>query len=198
MEILVINENKLKIMLQKEDMKKYGLLGSDLNYDDPPTRKKLLSILDKAKAESGFDASADKLLVQLYPSKDGGSEMFVTRLGVLSASAEQSLKRSRGVGVFMRGTEIYFSPLFSSILQIARILKGISFIERSHLYYEESHGYYFIFEERCGGGALSPLLPVLEFADPIDASMQPYIEEYANLLIEKNAISKLCDENLCL
>ena len=81
MELIVISESKLKIMLEKEDMKRYGLFGSELNYDDPPTRKKLLSILDKAKEECGFDTGSEKLLVQLYPSKDGGSEMFVTKLG---------------------------------------------------------------------------------------------------------------------
>ena len=190
MDILVISESKLKIMLEKEDMKRYGLFGSELNYDDPPTRKKLLSILDKAKEECGFDTGSEKLLVQLYPSKDGGSEMFVTKLGPLPASAEQSLKRSRGVGVFLRGTQIYFTKHFSSLVSIARAI-GADTVERSRVYYEEEQGYYLFLEERGGGGALSPLLPVLEFADPIPGSMRPYIEEYASLMMEENALATL-------
>ena len=189
MDILVISESKLKIMLEKEDMKRYGLFGSELNYDDPPTRKKLLSILDKAKEECGFDTGSEKLLVQLYPSKDGGSEMFVTKLGPLPASAEQSLKRSRGVGVFLRGTQIYFTKHFSSLVSIARAI-GADTVERSRVYYEEEQGYYLFLEER-GGGALSPLLPVLEFADPIPGAMRPYIEEYASLMMEENALATL-------
>ena len=190
MDILVISESKLKIMLEKEDMKRYGLFGSELNYDDPPTRKKLLSILDKAKEECGFDTGSEKLLVQLYPSKDGGSEMFVTKLGPLPASAEQSLKRSRGVGVFLRGTQIYFTKHFSSLVSIARAI-GADTVERSRVYYEEEQGYYLFLEERGGGGALSPLLPVLEFADPIPGSMRSYIEEYASLMMEENALATL-------
>ena len=190
MEILVISESKLKIMLEKEDMEKYGLFGSELNYDDPPTRRRLLSILDAAKAECGFDTAAQKLLVQLYPSKDGGSEMFVTKLGPLPASAEQSLKRSRGVGVFVRGTEIYFAKHFSSLVSIARAL-GSKEVEESRVYYEEPRGYYLVLEQRGGGGALSPLLPAIEFADPVPASLQPYIEEYASLMIGENALNVL-------
>ncbi len=191
MDLLVIGESKLKVMLDKEDMKKYGLLGSELNYDDPPTRKKLLRILDDVKAQSGFDTAADKLLIQLYPSKDGGSEMFVTKLGLLPTSAEQSLRRSRGVGVFCRGTEIFFTPDFSSVLQMARLCEGLRYIERSHLFYEEGKGYYFILDQRGSGGAPSPLWPLFEYADPISHTRRAYIEEYASALISDDAIATL-------
>ena len=46
MELLVINDNKLKIMLNKEDMKKHGLDGKDLDYEDNETRKRLFEILE--------------------------------------------------------------------------------------------------------------------------------------------------------
>lgn len=191
MELLVIGESKLKVMLNKEDMKKYGLLGSELNYDDPPTRKKLLRILDDVKAQSGFDTTADKLLIQLYPSRDGGSEMFVTKLGLLPSTAEQSLKRSRGVGVFCRGTEIFFTPDFTAVLRMARLCEGLRYIERSHLFYEEKKGYYLILDQRGSGGSPSPLWPLFEYADPISLLRRPYIQEYATLLMEDNAISSL-------
>jgi negative regulator of genetic competence, sporulation and motility len=190
MELLVISDSKLKIMLDREDMEKHGLFGADLDYDDPATRKKLLRVLDEIKGKCGFDTAADKLLIQLYPSKDGGSEMFVTKLGPLPASAEQSLKHSRGVGVFTRGTEIYFTKHFSSLISIARALGGKE-VEESRVYYEEPRGYYLVIEQRGGGGALSPLLPAIEFADPVPASLQPYIEEYASLMIGENALNVL-------
>lgn len=191
MELLVISDSKLKVMLDREDMKKHGLFGSDLNYDDPATRKKLLSVLDEIKEHCGFDTAADKLLIQLYPSKDGGSEMFVTKLGLLSSAAEQSLKRSRGVGVFCRGAEIYFTESFASLLQMARACKGVCYIEESHLYYEEEKGYYLILDQRGNGGTPSPLWPLLEFGDPVPCSRRAYIEEYAKPLFEKNAVSML-------
>ena len=192
MEILVISENKLKIMLERSDMKKYGLLGSDLNYDDPPTRQKLLRVLEHAKAESGFDAAQDKLLVQLYPSKEGGSEMFVTRLPALSVSAEQSIRRSKGIGVFVQGVEIFFTSDFSSVLRLAAALRNVPHTERSRLYFEEDRGYYLVFSAQ-DGGTLSPLLPACEFADAVPAALAPYIEEYAVSLIGENAVEVLCE-----
>ena len=187
MELLVISESKLKVMMDKEDMEKYGLIGSDLDYDDPPTRKKLLRILDDVKAQSGFDTAADKLLIQLYPSRDGGSEMFVTKLGLLPASAEQSLKRSRGVGVFCRESEIFFASDFSSLLQMARLCDGLKYIENSSLFYEEGRGYYLILDERGSGGVPSPLWPLLEYGEPLPAGRRAYIEEYTENLMEENA-----------
>lgn len=190
-ELLVISDSKLKVMMDKEDMKKYGLLGSELDYDDPPTRKKLLRILDDVKEQSGFDTAADKLLIQLYPSRDGGSEMFVTKLGLLPVSAEQSLKRSRGVGVFCRGSEIFFTPDFSHLLCMARLCEGLRYIERSHLYFEEGHGYYLVLDERGSGGTPSPLWPLFEYADAVSPIRRAYIEEHTDCLMEENAIATL-------
>lgn len=193
MELLVISESKLKIMLDEKDMEKYGLNTSELDYEDPPTRKKLLRILDDVKEHSGFDTAADKLLIQLYPSRDGGGEMFVTKLGLLPASAEQSLKRSRGVGVFCRGTDIFFTPEFPSLLHMAKLCEGIRYIERSYLFFEEDRGYYLVLDQRGSAGSPSPLWPLCEYADRISPSRRAYIEEYAHPLLEGDAIAKLSE-----
>jgi negative regulator of genetic competence, sporulation and motility len=193
MELLVISESKLKIMLDEKDMEKYGLSTSELDYEDPPTRKKLLRILDDVKEHSGFDTAADKLLIQLYPSRDGGGELFVTKLGLLPASAEQSLKRSRGVGVFCRGTDIFFTPEFSSLLHMAKLCEGIRYIERSHLFFEEDRGYYLVLDQRGSAGTPSPLWPLYEYADRISPSRRAYIEEYAQPLLQGDAIAKLSE-----
>lgn len=191
MELLVISDSKLKIMLDSEDMQKYGLLGAEPDYDDPATRKKLLRVLDDVKAECGFDTAAEKLLIQLYPSRDGGGELFVTKLGPLPASAEQSLRRSRGVGVFCRGTEIFFTPELSSLLCMAEICQGLRYVEQSHLFYEEGRGYYLVLDQRGSGGNPSPLWPLYEYADPIPPTRRAYIEEHASHLMEADAISRL-------
>ena len=54
MELLVISESKLKIMLDEKDMEKYGLSTSELDYEDPPTRKKLLRILDDVRSTAAL------------------------------------------------------------------------------------------------------------------------------------------------
>ena len=81
MELIMINENKLKITLSVCDMKQYCLDCSTIDYDNTETRRAFWSILDEVKHQTGFDAASQKVFIQLYPSKEGGCEMYVTKLG---------------------------------------------------------------------------------------------------------------------
>ncbi len=81
MELILINSSKLKIMLTDDEMKKYDLDTDTIDYDTTSTRRAFWSILDDAKTRTGFDAASDRVFIQLYPSKKGGCEMYVTKLG---------------------------------------------------------------------------------------------------------------------
>ncbi len=85
MELIVISESKLKIMLTSEDLLEYSLDCNSLNYENTETRRAFWSILDEAKHRTGFDAASEKVFVQVYPSKKGGCEMYVTKLGIFSS-----------------------------------------------------------------------------------------------------------------
>ena len=81
MEHILISPGKLKLMLTKEDLAHYEL---DHALDDgavDTSRLAFRTLLADAGRLSGFDAGGDKLFIQLYPSKDGGAEIYITRLG---------------------------------------------------------------------------------------------------------------------
>ena len=80
MELILISESKLKIMLSADDMKLYDITCETIDYDDSLSRRAFWDILSEARDRTGFDASGDKVYVQVYPSKAGGCEMFVTKL----------------------------------------------------------------------------------------------------------------------
>lgn len=80
MELLLINENKLKITLSPLDMRDYDLDCDTADYSKTETRRAFWNILDEAKHLTGFDAASDKIYIQLYPSREGGCEMYVTKL----------------------------------------------------------------------------------------------------------------------
>lgn len=84
MELIVISDSKLKIMLTSEDLREYSLDCSTFDYENTETRRAFWSILDEAKHRTGFDAASEKVFVQVYPSKKGGCEMYVTKLGMFS------------------------------------------------------------------------------------------------------------------
>lgn len=79
MELLLINKNKLKIILTEKDLDSYGLTAFDFDYSDTGTRKALWDIFDRAKRTTGFDAASDKIYIQVFCSAYGGCEMFVTK-----------------------------------------------------------------------------------------------------------------------
>ncbi len=86
MELIRISDSKLKVMLSADDMRQYDLDCDSLDYDSTKARRAFWSILDDAHERTGFDAADGKMYVQMYPSKCGGCELFVTRLSLFYKS----------------------------------------------------------------------------------------------------------------
>lgn len=84
MELIVINENKLKIMMSETDMKTYGLDENEFHCSLTNTRSILEKILHNAPIRTGFENISinDKILMQLYPDKNGGCELYVTKISL--------------------------------------------------------------------------------------------------------------------
>lgn len=82
MELIVINENKLKIMMSELDMKNYGLDENEFHCSVINTREILDRILHNSPIRTGFENISidDKILIQLYPDKYGGCELYVTKI----------------------------------------------------------------------------------------------------------------------
>ena len=78
MELIPINESKLKIMLDEIDMKEYRL-GAESDCAELETRRAIRDILDAAREQIGFNTEGAEIFVQLYTSKRGGCELFVTK-----------------------------------------------------------------------------------------------------------------------
>ena len=81
MELIVISESKLKIMLTAPDMRHYELSPDCVEAGDEGMRRAIRHIFHDAREEIGFNTEGERLLVQLYTSREGGCEIFVTKLG---------------------------------------------------------------------------------------------------------------------
>ena len=82
MEWIRIGADKLKIMLSAEDAARYALDCESTDYADVLTREAFREILTDMQGETGFDAMQDRIYIQMYPSKTGGCELFVTKMGL--------------------------------------------------------------------------------------------------------------------
>ena len=78
MELILISNAKLKIMLNENDMRKYHI-GRESDCAQAATRKAIRSLLDCARDQIGFNTDGEEIFVQLYTSKHGGCELFVTK-----------------------------------------------------------------------------------------------------------------------
>ena len=158
MELIVINENKLKITLSESDMKQYSLDCNTADYDNTETRKAFWSILDEVKQKTGFDAASQKIFVQLYPSKKGGCEMYVTKLGANRHQKEteadtepirlQPLHRRRAAYSFGSSEEL---------ISVCRRLSEIGFSDKSAAWRSNIDGKYFLILEEPEENAYLPL-----------------------------------------
>ena len=89
MELIVINETQIKLTLTPDDLERYpptaeeGALFRAILHD--ATR---IGTAEKGALPSGFTDRGGRLFVQMYPSRRGGCELFVTRLPLSCASPE--------------------------------------------------------------------------------------------------------------
>ena len=141
MELIKISQSKLKIMLNAEDMKHYDL--DDGRMRDISCRAAFRNILKEARERCGFDAACDKVFVQYYPEKNGGCEMYVTKLGesVWSKYEGSADKKEQAKLASRSGSERYDSGYIiysfrgvSELLSTCRSLKNAGYAEESRAY----------------------------------------------------------------
>jgi len=179
MDFLVVSDSKLKIMMNREDMKRYDIDGENIDYDNPKVRRSFWRILDAAREACGFEASGDKVLIQFYPAKDG-SEIFVTKLGVISSGAERTIAKSSKVAMLETRRTIYKFPSMESLISAAKILEGENLPKIPRAYFDENGSYYIIAEERRGGsGAGIEISPLAEYGREIPSNLASYISEHS-------------------
>ena len=189
-EYLIINDNKLKIMMTGEDMTSYGIDPENSDYENPQVRRAFWRILDAARVECGFKVSGDKLLIQFYPSS-GGGEIFVTKLGKIASGAERTISKSSNVAMLSSRNVIYRFSGLSALLTVARELSSSERDVPSDVYFCEDGCYYLLMEERSAAGVFSQFARIGEFASELPSNLEPYIREHSTLIASATAIEVL-------
>ena len=193
MDVLKISETKVKIMLTRTDVKRFKLDTEKVDYNDAKTRSKVWEILDQVKKQYGWSGEDHKLLIQFYPSRDGGAELFVTKLEGISRKNERSLAKSNDVVLLDSKRTIYGFKCFDDLLRASRIIKDSKCIRGSDLFYDEGEGYFLEITERSVRTPenLCELSVLLEFSSCIPKELFPYITEHYSKLTHGNALEQL-------
>lgn len=200
MELILISSSKLKIMLTEEDMLRYELDCSSVNYDNTETRRAFWNILDEVKHRTGFDAASERVFIQLYPSKAGGCEIFVTKVG-LPGRTDKKIPGPINCGptkLLPDGEceNMQISFMFESVgqmIEVCRLAGRVGRIYDSSAWVDGSGGCY-LFADIGGSGTETDYIRGVmnEFGSPIDNPNHiAYIKEHSKNLCTGRAIETL-------
>ena len=190
MELILINEKKLKIMLSPEDMREYEIDCDSVDYDKTETRRAFWSILDEAKHRTGFDAASERVYIQLYPSREGGCEMYVTKVGVLPSNC-----KTRQKGMLRVAAERRLAYSFEGLAELLQVCRRLldSEIAGDSAAFADPEGKYYLYINGIRGFSVPECLSFIsEFA----ASEEPdrldsYVSEYCRPICTADAIKTL-------
>ncbi len=191
MEFLLIGDSKIKIVLSKEEAERYRLDTASPDISGPSARRIFWRILEQAKLQVGFDPAGDKVLIQLYPLKNGGCELFVTKLGILSESSARLVSKSDRIAMLSKKRSIYAFDSLEDIIGAARAIKARSGdVSPNSDVYTENDKYYLAIEEYGKGGEPVEFPCILEFGTGITAELSTYISEHADRLTDGDGIER--------
>ena len=201
MEFIVINEEKLKVILTSDDMKKLNISAEDLDYQKTSTKRVVWEILDKAKQTEGFDSDNSKLYIQVFPSPDGGCEMFVikndTKYRVnIRGAASRSYRPKADIPEKLG---IYSLLDFDELCELCKLLTVNSPYIKTNLYREDNGKYIlFMFPSAIPGylhsqsrvsGKLPPFTSEYGQVHETTQRALAYVKEHCKTIAEGNAAS---------
>ena len=149
--------------------------------------------MTEARNRIGFDTDGNQIYVQVYPSREGGCEMFVTKLGLL---ASQRHPRILERGALEGGMDFVFESM-EDLLAACRRLKALALLGNSAAYRSDEGGYFLLLDAVSFGRPpsldRSRLLSVIEeYGRRQNADVvRLYIREHAEIICEKNAVERL-------
>ena len=198
MEYVLINESKLKVICEESDLEPYGITADTLEYGDASARRFIEETLKQAKRDLGFETERHRVLIQLFPSVDGGCELFISKLGLLEKGAtEKAVDISQKC---LTQKRLYFFEKLDFLLEVCKRLSFLTPCKASSAFYLDTRGYFLYIETEDPDGlsahgidALDEYSFILEYGEPRNAKSElPFLNEYAKSLCREGAIEALC------
>lgn len=206
MEFILIGEDKIKVIMSEEDLEEFELSAEELDYANTETKRMFWDVLSRAKARTGFDTDGQKVLVQLYPSKDGGCEIFVTKLGSLYKESEElgegcalaesapPRRRRKTAGAEKTYSAVYSFSNLEDMIRVCRELHRRGYKEDSHAYISDARVFYLVLSGSIDEvGILSERTRfICEFGELENSkAAKRLLAEHADAIAKMNAVSAL-------
>ena len=208
MEFILINDSKLKVMMTKSDLSDYDITAEKLDYSNTETKRMFWDVLSRAKSRTGFDTDGQRVLVQLYPSRDGGCEIFVTKIGSMYKELPEEPTDTETRPIAMETVcarrrkkpptperlrrAVYSFSTLENMIRVCRELERQSYRDLSDSYISDEHVFYLVLSTAGELSAIERYPFILEFGDEENAKATVEIlSEHAYPIKAQNAVSAL-------
>ncbi len=192
MELLLISENKIKISLTKADLDGYSITSDDIDYDNTETRRVFWTLLDEAKRKTGFDAAKSRIFIQIYPGRDGGCELYVSKISRAEKDEEISPNVLRELSKIKEAskvtkTSVYRFDEINALIAACRRLTALGYSGSSSAYSEGKKRFFLVID--TDGDRLSF---VEEYGErQSDGEIMLYINEHCGVICKGDAVTRL-------
>lgn len=193
MEWIRIGSHKLKITLSAEDARHYALNCERSDYTDAVTSGAFREILTDMQKETGFEAGDDRIYIQMYPSKAGGCELFVTRMGLSCAEEPKAVSEAEPCTVALptagkKEAAFRFSELPDLLLLCRHIAD--SYTGDSEIWQDERGGWWLLLTKwGSRKSTREEFRPMGEYGHPENADRaRLLLSEHGRLICKSNAV----------
>lgn len=178
MEVILINDAKVKITLTAEDLREFAI-NCDAAESDADLRRRFKDVLRRADDICGTNIGSSRVMVQLFQSREGGCELFVTRLSPTPPSEKPPSER---------GTAYVFENL-SALVAVCRLLYARGYGAHSSAFSTDDGEYVLMLPELSDGERLPLGAACLdEYGTRCnDEKTRMYISEHAHTICADGA-----------
>lgn len=196
MQIEKLNENKIRITLNLEDLKEKNVDLHSFMSSSIESQNLFYDMLDKAEREIGFKTKDYKLMIEALAAPEGNFILTVTRF-LPEKEENKKLKVKRKNICPEDNLSIYMFNTFDDYLEfcnyIQRYLNSSTYtqLEQTSLYQYNSK-YYLRINNICLGNFKSIHCSIIEFATYITNSslFERKLIEYGKVIFKTNAINE--------
>ncbi|MEG1886577.1 MAG: adaptor protein MecA [Oscillospiraceae bacterium] len=163
---------RLKIILSEQEAIDYNIPEIMLNKNSLFTQTALINILAEGSLQAGFTPGKDSLIIEIYPSEDGGCVIFFEEERTVAVSIKKNNKSA-----------VYLFEDFEALLFAVKSMK----IQKSDLYSLNKKYYFVIYGQDTETAAI-----LEECGEKISQEyLKAVIFEHGKALIKSQAAEKL-------
>lgn len=182
MELIVLGEAEVKLILTESEMVARGL--SSAWEDESLARSAISALVEEVGALCGFGIGGRRILVELYPRREGGCEIYVSKWG-------ESMKASDNKTAAPYRRCLYTFESLSHTLWVIRILHARNYARAAELWAGEGGRWHLVLEANPTREKADDLSFIEEFGTRGTGEYDAVLfGDHARLLSRENTVAR--------